>query len=496
MDDFAMSIRLSWLVSVALMVGNTVALAQEPAERDSLFQIDPVPHNSIPPVLYPTDWFNQTPTLQLSTRQNIDASFSHGLTNKPFDQRMIDAYSQSQQNKSFDQLIDGPSISKDPESQKRKLIASIYFNNTFKSQSFPDNQVMKSFLVHENFEVKPELDFFMVNASERYNTGPLRVNQQLILVSPENRLIEQGDLKPKRMKEELLQTHSGSNTGRGYENGYTFKNEVSGYEAKLPQGEVDMMRVEAKDCLGRRKRSGVEGSVDRAKVYKCFVFFNRDLFKEMGYKNSAYLQYLITLSLLTTIVDRKGNHVCMASYYDKNTWITANHCVTDTWIESMGISILANGKKVPITKAMRRECAKQSLGCDVARIIAPTPNVSTDNIVLRGARSTIVTEKTDLFIPGIEVETPIYTESGVSFDRALMWADVGKAYCRVYKVEAGCFSHTCSTLTGFSGAPVYLVNAEDQKIYLIGIHTGDDQQDVSCKTSGTNYAVSPDLFEG
>ncbi|MFP5421092.1 MAG: hypothetical protein ACLGID_06435 [Gammaproteobacteria bacterium] len=491
-EDLTMNIRFTWLIPVALTIVNTVALAQEPVDQGSLFQINPEPQKSIPPLLYSTDELTQTPAPPLSANNAL----GHELVNQSLDQSLFDAYSKSLQNKSFDQLIDSPSIFNEPESVKRKLIASIYFNSTRNNENFPNSQVMKSFLVKENFETKPELDFFMVNASERYSTGPSDANEQLILVSPQQSLIEQRAIKPKLISETNMQTQSGSNTGRGYENNYTFENEESGYKATLPQSEVNLMRTEAKDCLGRKKRSGTEGSAEREQVYRCFVFFNSELFKKMEYQNSSYLQYLQTLPLLTTIVDKKDNHVCMASYYGKNIWITASHCVTDAWVD-MGISILADGKKLPITKTMRRECSKGSeSGCDVAQITAPTPSVSTDNIVLKGTRSTIITEQTDLFIPGIEVETSIYSEGGVSFESALMWADVGKAYCRVYKVEAGCFSHTCSTLTGFSGAPVYFVNAKDKKIHLIGIHTGNNQGEVSCKTSGTNYAVSTDLFEG
>jgi hypothetical protein len=104
---------------------------------------------------------------------------------------------------------------------------------------------------------------------------------------------------------------------------------------------------------------------------------------------------------------------------------------------------------------------------------------------------TTISSTTTLFIPGIEVGTAIPEKNIDGAGKKMMWSKIQNA-CIPYEVKHGCISYTCSTLKGFSGAPVFSVRGAE--IRLIGVHAGG-QVGGSCENNGINSAVTSDIFK-
>ncbi|MNF96780.1 hypothetical protein D3C84_795800 [compost metagenome] len=85
-----------------------------------------------------------------------------------------------------------------------------------------------------------------------------------------------------------------------------------------------------------------------------------------------------------------------------------------------------------------------------------------------------------------------------AYEETLMWSDVGRGYCRIRNVYKGCMSHTCSTIDGWSGGPVY--GHDNNHVTLLGVHSGYSSEQVACSGKGdnmpTNYATLKPLYEG
>lgn len=278
--------------------------------------------------------------------------------------------------------------------------------------------------------------------------------------------------------------------------GYSFYNEYSKeYLGKPDLIELSIMGAQSKACKGFLSLSATPES--KKDIEDCFL--SKDIRMEiLAGRNVDYKNYLSAIKLVTSITRNNGQHICMASFYQKNKWITAKHCLVRTNIE-LGANLLLPNRSLRIKRTDIDYC--NETGCDVAIINLPTSDILGNSILNTSPDLKSINPKTEIFIPGIVQRTPL--AKGIdrkTYESMLLWSDVGKGYCRIRNIYEGCISHTCSTIDGFSGAPVYNYEKNKGEITLLGIHSGFSAEPVSCKGKGdksaTNYAVLKPLYEG
>ncbi|WP_460136071.1 trypsin-like serine peptidase [Pseudomonas sp. S1_E04] len=424
----------------------------------------------------------------------IDAkdSTSHAWPNYNFtdklDKNLIDNYSNTLQGKSLEQLREQTPIVDDIRLQQNKDEVVRVWKNTINTPYDPGPQVIMEYLTRTNLGLPPSQGIVTSPAT----TKLIKQSDPRITTYSNGFINDLNTSKAYSIKTDpsaTQQTISGNNIGSKYQKVDPFRNELSGLSRAIPEQDLLKFRVDSKDCIGLIVSSTGSKRLTRERIYQCFVTLSSPFIKvvpEGGYLDALNLQTSITIS-------RDGTHSCIASFYNKNTWVTAAHCVSEANIID-GRSILSGGKPIPITESMIKICKKP--GCDVAFVTASTNIVDISRYELYNPNLLLLTEQSQILIPGIEEGIPIILSDKTPYKLNLMWSDVGKGFCKIYRVQNGCFSHTCSTLSGFSGAPVYWVNAPSGKIELIGIHSGESIDGIKCKKTDSNYAVTADLYNG
>lgn len=187
-----------------------------------------------------------------------------------------------------------------------------------------------------------------------------------------------------------------------------------------------------------------------------------------------------------TSITFKDNHLCMASYVGGEKWVTAGHCF-------LGNQAPYENHKILLDKPYSIKVIKcNAPNCDIALVEAIGGKFSGKLPVQLDSDLTSISDKTPLFMPGIEIGTKIPGGNIQGVPQVVMWSKIKNA-CIPYEVKRGCIAYTCSTLTGFSGAPVYSVDADNPK--LVGVHSGVEL-DGSCAKSTVNLAVTSDIFAG
>ncbi|WP_170930014.1 MULTISPECIES: serine protease [unclassified Pseudomonas] len=409
----------------------------------------------------------------------------YNLTNK-LDKDLIENYSNSLQGKSLEQLKEQSPIVNYDFLQKNKDKTLQIWKTTLNTPYDPGPQVIMEHLTRINLGLPPNQDIATSPA-----TTKLLIKSDPRITTYANTPLSniQSSFFTKDIPGSNQQTIGGNNIGPKFQNTDPFRNDISGVSRSIAEKDLLKLRTENKDCIGNFTSSTGNRRLTREQIYKCFVTLNTSFDKVMP-KGS----YLDALDLLTSItITRDGTHSCMASFYDKDTWITAAHCVSYANIAD-GRSILINGKQIPITKTIVKSCGKP--GCDVAFISSPTNVTDTAKYELRNPNLSLLTEQSQILIAGIEEGSPILPADKSPYKSNLMWSDVGKGFCRIFRVQSGCLSHTCSTLSGFSGAPIYWVNSSSSKIELIGVHSGESVEGMKCNDTESNYAVASDLYQG
>jgi hypothetical protein len=309
---------------------------------------------------------------------------------------------------------------------------------------------------------------------------------ELLIGPPNSAAALQGVMIPKSL-------YSWSNGRPLYSGKYSFFNEYTGKIYGRPHSHtLRQWDDESRRCKGFLSVSSSEES--KRDVENCFVA--KDFRLEMLAGRYAEYRYLRSLSLITTLIRKDETHSCMASVYKKNLWITAKHCLPDPAIDYGIYILLPDGSRL-ITRDDVTPCTKPR--CDTATIKATTPDVPEMAILnitpdLNGLRP-----DTNIFIPGMVQSSSVSKNiDRKSLEESIMWSDFGKGYCRIRNVYHGCLSHTCSSIEGWSGSPVYAF--EGDQIKLLGIHSGADVNKVSCINKGdkvpTNYATLKPLYEG
>ncbi|MBY8945172.1 trypsin-like serine protease [Pseudomonas sp. SH10-3B] len=185
-----------------------------------------------------------------------------------------------------------------------------------------------------------------------------------------------------------------------------------------------------------------------------------------------------------TSITYNGMHFCMASYVGKLKWVTAAHCFLGKASPYDNYKILLDRPyDIKVTV-----CDKKN--CDVA-LVEPSGMEGFDEgyTPLNTSLATI-SSKTQLFVPGVEINTPIPGNNIDGVSEVIMWSKIKNA-CIPYEVRSGCIAYTCSTLTGFSGAPVYAV--KNNSVSLVGVHSGGGLGG-ECAAMEMNTAVTSDIL--
>lgn len=405
------------------------------------------------------------------------------------------------QGKSLESIVAEKGVDIGDVSIERKEKAQHRFIRTYGEDGVPDINVYRRFLIKETLGLYPDTDNFVVDAQFAMANPEIMgfdiEKQSYLNIFWREKSKEIGtdasDFAGYRMKakDAILSTRNAGNSAGIYQNPTV--NVLTGSEYRLSVVEQQKMEEEAKGCAPNVNKTGGEKSALRQEVMKCFQKFDDKFFRDMGYGSSGRGVY-DGLGYVNSLVNNNGDHKCMASYYAEGVWITAAHCVGESLLGA-GLYIIANGIKFKIEKSKNGNVSLcKASRCDVAFINAPTPKVDELKFVADGDLK-LLNAKTPILIPGIEEGSPVVRGATILLNENLLWAPVAKGYCRAYRVEKGCLSHTCSTLSGFSGAPVYLLDNKF-RINLVGIHSGEKSSVVSCKAAGTSYAVSSQLFKG
>lgn len=403
------------------------------------------------------------------------------------------------QGESLENIVAQKGLNIDQISIERKERAQQRFFKTYGEEGVPDINTYRRYLVKETLGLPPDVENFVVNAEFALtNPGLMGIDAEKqyhleVFWTQKSREAgtEASTFEKYRMKKKDVAsaTRNVDNTGGLYDNPTV--NVLTGTAYRFTDLEKEKMAVEAANCAPGINSTGGE-SVLRKEIMTCFQKFDEKFFDDMGYTNVSSRGIYDGLKYVTSLVDENGYHQCMASYYAEGVWITAAHCVSEVQIDS-GLYVLASNIKVKLE--LSGDISVKLCGiskCDVAFIYAPTPQIDSSRFVAVGDLAQL-TSKTPILVPGIELGSPVVRESTKIFNESLMWAPVSKGYCRAYIVEVNCISHTCSTLTGFSGAPIYMEDSQ-RRIHLLGVHSGEKSAVVSCKAVDASYAVSSQLF--
>ncbi|TWC17347.1 MULTISPECIES: hypothetical protein [unclassified Pseudomonas] len=442
-----------------------------------------------------------------STSAVADPGASYGVQAKNVLSANVINLQKEIEGQSLEHIVSMPSLSGDAERIRRKQLAAERFNQTIGSKYFPDINSFRSYLTRETLETTPAQEYFIYNAAADIVSPELiSLDQQSKEILKKSWMDKSRDYLIKKFHDyELVEkqisfgnswmddakknTRDSGNTSSIF--GRILTNSESQTDYKPTALELNIWGDQSEKCRGNKNVGGPPGSALRQNVMSCFEKFETTRFAKMGYSSFSDWGIYYGLNLVTSLVDESGLHKCMASYYSKDVWITAAHCISDS-----NLYIVSDSSKTKIQKGSSGNvtlCTDHP-NCDVAYISAKTFNQDTSQFNAHGNLADI-TPKTELFVPGIEIDSPILADGLVILKDQLLWSPVGKSYCRYSDVEEGCFSHACSTLTGFSGAPVYVLG-KDKKLTLIGVHSGEKIGNVSCKKDGANYAVSSRYFKG
>ncbi|MEW5714062.1 hypothetical protein AB1462_17075 [Pseudomonas sp. SB113] len=282
----------------------------------------------------------------------------------------------------------------------------------------------------------------------------------------------------------------------------TIRGEAGAKEAKV-LGVVIPLEIEEErlkqsiDCKGE-----LNDGLQILQIAKCFTSLSNAVLKITPYV-SIDKTYTRGLSSLSSLVTTSDIHRCDVSVVRSGLWITAKHCLDDVKWNLDILRIVVENKKVKIIKAVPANCQQQP--CDIAYLYAETPTSAEIPTIL--SKEVEIRWDNPIFIPGIpygaklagifEPES-IYSNEAVSpsyaklrYNDLVMWSPYNEGFCMsLMKDNASCIIHTCSTVRGFSGAPIYRYDQEKDKIILIGIHSGADGELNKCEVTSkkVNYA--------
>lgn len=393
------------------------------------------------------------------------------------------------QGKSLEEVAKIKSFSSDTYVERRKLAIVKYAEEHAGTDKKLDPQDVREFLMGENLGLYSSERIYTVPASKNRLQEAQGINLNIQSTAGE---MSAGASYSGRTLGVDQQTTGESNGPQTYIVGSKFQNDYSKKTEIVTASNANTMYSESTGCDGNLQSTTGRLNVTRKEVYeKCFRSLDKDFYT--AFKSRNDFGYLSAIPMLTSIINSDMKQVCMASYYQEGVWITARHCLTELKMRQ-GLKLIVENQLVPIIDIKR--CEDKGDNCDVAFIKAKTQKVDASLFNLKNPNLVGVNWGSEIFVPGIEENDVLDSKTPQeSFLKHLLWADVGRGYCKAFKIKKGCINHTCSTLFGFSGAPVYWIDKQNKKIQLIGIHVGASTFK-ACDSLQTNYAITSDIYSG
>lgn len=235
---------------------------------------------------------------------------------------------------------------------------------------------------------------------------------------------------------------------------------------------LNRMAIEAQPCEGGQKEFF---EISQAEIRRCFINSSEAKGKD--------LSYLEAFRYLSSLVDTRFDHKCIISVFAEGVWITAGHCIPKEYMK-FDLAILVDGRFVGLKPDSVRWCS--SVNCDIAFISMKTPLG-----VKSGIPKPVNTSKgdywnTEIIIPGLQQGKNLAgLRDHDKYANELLWSSVGHAFCRIITdSDNGCIVHGCSTLVGFSGAPLYKKARAESGYELAGIHSGTNLSKEAADTDG------------
>ncbi|WP_447747800.1 hypothetical protein [Pseudomonas nicosulfuronedens] len=268
---------------------------------------------------------------------------------------------------------------------------------------------------------------------------------------------------------------------------------------QIPENIIKEKLRQSQDCKGEQ-----DDGNQKLLISKCFTSLSNTALLVTPYV-SMDKTYTRGLSSTSSLIGKDGNHVCIVSVVKKGMWITARHCLANFNDNFKDLRIIVDNRMVEITGADSSLCTNKDKPCDIQYFYAETPKSA--EIPAIYSKEVEVRWDNPVFIPGIPYGASLkevfaseskYEDIPVTpqhakdrYNDLVMWPPYNEGFCMSLAKDAnGCIVHTCSTVRGFSGAPIYRYNKDTDKIELIGIHSGANPDLNRCATRNpkVNYA--------
>jgi hypothetical protein len=195
-------------------------------------------------------------------------------------------------------------------------------------------------------------------------------------------------------------------------------------------------------------------------------------------------------SAFGVLENKQKRVICGALILSAHRIVTAYHCLIqdNTYVEGISLRPLSDPKRlIPLGKPIlfpgqerltELEAARienDFIGAELASPVTTVPQLCFDHKVSKGdALSIIAYWPLDAMTDGFESSVRTERTGG-----CLVLTDVGD-----------CFAHSCSTLPGQSGSPIFAAVPGCSGVHIAGLHVAGSTKQVNCGSTETNSAVA------
>lgn len=260
--------------------------------------------------------------------------------------------------------------------------------------------------------------------------------------------------------------------------GQKFENDANGSKPEtITNGDI-------RKVVGQYKDSDCEAYIDNVKnLNDEEVAQVMNCFSTMSSSRDVGSQYIQKVSNSIGSLTYDGIHHCTISYLGSGRWVTARHCLSGAENNLSRFSIIsADG---PLIISRLEHCKVTDCDADFLFVNEGGLKKTVAATTMPEAVKTIK-KMQRLFVPGYMDGKPIPSGTHEGFVQAILWSKLEKA-CFPVKVRDDCITHTCSTIQGFSGSPVF--TEVDGKLVMVAMHVGVSDGS-ECRDYSRNMAIT------